>query len=114
MILIEEVKIQDKSVGLVVAIGGGVVGYSICNPIEKKFSLGRAVEIAVGRAKKTGAISKLESIVRDFKSEYKRSRKDFPGPTNNKRYDELPGIIERMEKVFYFLDRIKRRSMQVL
>ncbi len=114
MILIEEVKIQDKSVGLVVAVGIGIVGYSICNPIEKKFIFGRGVEIAIGRAMKTGAVSKLESIMRDFKSEYNRSRKDFPGPTNNKRYDELPGIIQRMEKVFYFLDKIKRRSMQVL
>ena len=114
MILIEEVKIQEKSVGLVVAVSPGEVGYSICNPIEKKFILGRAVEIAIGRAKKTGAVSKLESIVRNVESEYCGSRKHSPGTISIKRYNNISNLRERIDMILISLKRIKRRSEQVL
>ena len=115
MILIEEVKIEEKSVGLVVAIDKGIVGYSICNPIEKKFILGRAVEIAIGRARKNRlAVIRLEDIVNGFKNEYERISKGKDFDKYNGRGKELLNILNRTKRVLIKLKDTKKRSMKIL
>jgi len=76
MILIEEVKHQGQLVGVVVAIGKRKVGYSICHPIERTNNFGRAVEIAVGRARKRNdSIKRLGNLVNRFEEEIQRQKK---------------------------------------
>ncbi len=75
MILTEEVKLKGQVIGMVVAIGKGRVGYSICHPIERTNYLGRAFEIAVGRARKRNdSIKRLEKLVSRFEEEIQRQK----------------------------------------
>ena len=116
MILIEEVKVQGKPVGVVVAIGQGRVGYSICNPIEK-FRLGRAIEIAVGRAqnrREMSVILRLENVFKGFCEERRRRNGATADPAVTKRRsvrsEELTGILCRVDVVLFRLRDLTARS----
>ena len=110
MILIEEVKLHGKVIGLVAAGGKDYVGWSICNPIEKKFSLSRGIEIAIGRiewSKKTklSGVKRLYDILTAFIDERERTH-------SIKRTKELRNIIERFDKIFVQLKAMREKSLQ--
>ncbi len=112
--LIEEVEIKGQVVGVVAAIGKGRVGYSICNPIEK-YRLGRAMEIAVGRARKNrSVVVGLEKTMMGFHEERGRINwhtigHEVTGKRINRR-TELFSIINRVGRVLSQLRAIEARS----
>ena len=78
MIVVEEVKLKKRLIGVVVAVGSGRVSYSICHPIdEKQSSLGRAVEIAVGRVhKRKDSVARLATLRGRFERMAERPNRD--------------------------------------
>ncbi len=112
MIVVEYVELKNEVVGLVAAAGKHKVGWSICNPIEKKCLVGRGIEIALGRIKKykykmnRTPLIKLESILKDFIHEQNRTH-------NTKRYKELTKIIDRIGAVYNALNGLYVRSATI-
>lgn len=103
MILIEEVKRQGQLIGVVVAIGKGKVGYSICHPIERTNNFGRAVEIAVGRARKrSDSIKRLGNLVNRFEEEIQRQEKR----TVTHRYGRDKEIHDARDRVALVLNKL--------
>lgn len=115
MILIEEVKRQGQSIGMVVAIGKGKVGYSICHPIEKTNRLGRAVEVAIGRARKrSDSFERLNELVTCFGMEVlQRSKGKKTVVHGYGRDEELKDALERFLLILGKLDRINQRSKRM-
>lgn len=74
MILIEEIVNGKQRIGFAVAIGKGKIGYSVCHPTLDSFSMGRGIEIAIGRAKKgTKWVSRMYHLSNVFEKQGKIS-----------------------------------------
>ncbi len=114
MILTEEVKLKKQVIGMVVAIGKGRVGYSICHPIEKTNYLGRAIEIAVGRARKRNdSIERLEKLEQRFEKEIRQQNRKTVVHSRG-RDKEIHDAKQRIGLVIDKLCILERLSLDIV